>query len=366
MRMVEVLSTRALNRTLLERQMLLGRVKLPVPEAIERLVGMQAQEPRDPYVGLWSRLEGFRPEELADLLRSRRAVRGSMMRATIHLVTAEDYLALRPVMRPVLERTFRSTQFARAVEGVDMDELLGAGQALLTEQPLIRAELRRLLAERWPDHDAESLANAVAFLLPLVQVTPRGLWTESARAALTTPEVWLGRGVGEGSTVDDVVLRYLAAFGPASVADASNWSRLTRLREVFERLRPRLRTFHNDEGRELFDVPEALVSDPDTPAPPRFLPVYDNVFLGHADRRRITQRLDPPTDAWWSAALLIDGFVAGTWKLERNKRSATLVIAPFVRLSKRNKAELVEEAQSFLELIAWDAEATDLRFQTTP
>lgn len=364
--MVEVLSTRSLNRTLLLRQMLLRRVELPAAEAIERLVGMQAQEPRDPYVGLWSRLEGFRPEELVDLLLSRRAVRASMMRATIHLVTSDDYLALRPVLRPVLERAFGGTPFARAVEGVDMDELLRVGQRLLSEQPRSRADLRRLLAERWPKHDAESLANAVAYLTSLVQVTPRGLWAETGRPAWTTPEAWLGRSLEEGSSLDDLITRYLATFGPATVADASNWSRLTRLREVFERLRPRLRTFCDDEGRELFDVPDGPMCEPNTPAPPRFLPVYDNVFLGHADRRRITTRKYPLPDGWRSAALLIDGFISGTWKLERNKRSATLVIAPFVQLSKSYRLELIEEAQNLLKFIAWDAEVADLRIQPTP
>jgi hypothetical protein len=289
-----------------------------------------------------------------------------MMRATIHLVTSDDYIALRPVLRPVLERTFGGTRFARAVEGVDVNELLRVGRRLLTEQPRSRAELRRLLAERWPDHDAESLANAVAYLTPLVQATPRGLWAETGRPAWTTPETWLGRSFEEVSSLDDLITRYLAVFGPATVADASNWSRLTSLRGVFERLRPRLRTFCDDEGRELFDVPDAAISEPDTPAPPRFLPVYDNVFLGHADRRRITPRKYPFPDGWWSAALLIDGFISGTWKLERNKRSATLVIAPLVRLSKKYRAELIEEAQSFLKFIAWDAEATDLRLQPTP
>lgn len=361
MPVVDVLSNRTLNRTLLDRQMLLDRAEASVAEVMERLVGMQAQEPRDPYVALWSRVVDFAPDALAELLRKRRAVRASMMRATIHLVTATDYLLLRPVMSPVLERAFNGTAWSRQLAGVDRAELLEAGRALLTEQPLGRADLRKRLAERWPDHDAESLAMAVSYLLPLVQVTPRGLWTETARPAWTTSEAWLGNRPGGGPMIDAVVLRYLAAFGPATVADMSNWSRLTGLRAVFERMRPRLRTFRNEDGRELFDVRDAPIRDPDTAAPPRFLPVYDNVFLGHADRRRITPQAFPPSGFDWSAALLVDGMIAGTWKVERNKRAATLVITSFVKPSKKSRAELVEEAERFLAFIAWDAETADLR-----
>ncbi|MGH2758281.1 MAG: winged helix DNA-binding domain-containing protein [Actinomycetota bacterium] len=359
--MVEVLSTRALNRTLLERQMLLRRRELQASDVIEWLVGMQAQEPRDPYVGLWSRIVDFRPDELAQLLLERRAVRASMMRATIHLVTARDYLALRPVVRSLLERTFGSTQWAKNMAGVELKQLLAVGTKLLDGQPLSRADLRRRLAERWPGADTDALSAAVAYLVPLVQVPPRGLWTETGRPAWTTAELWLGKKLGDGSALDDMILRYLTSFGPASVADASNWSRLTGLRAVFDRLRPQLRTFCNDDGRELFDVPDAPIVDPDAPAPSRFLPVYDNVFLGHADRRRITPRTYPPPDVAWSAALLIDGFVAGTWKLERNKRTATLVIAPFVPLNKKVRAGLLAEAERFLAFIAWDAQGPDVK-----
>lgn len=359
--MVDVLSNRTLNRTLLHRQMLLARAQLQVSEAIARLVGMQAQEPRDPYVGLWSRLVGFRPESLAQLLVERRAVRASLMRATIHLVTARDYLVLRPVVQRVLERTFGGTQWARALDGVDPAALLEYGRSILAEKPRPRTELRALLAERWPGHDADALAAAVSYQVPLVQTPPRGLWRETGRPAWTTPKSWLGREPGAGSAIDDVVLRYLAAFGPASVTDMTNWSRLTGLREIFDRLRPRLRTFRNDDGRELFDVPEGPIADPEAVAPPRFLPVYDNVFLGHADRRRITPRKYPVPGREWSSAVLIDGFIDGTWKLARNKGAATLVITTFVKPSKASRAALDEEAAGFLRFIAWDAEATDLR-----
>ena len=260
-----LLDRRARNRALLARQHLLERTRMPVPGMVEHLVGMQAQSPPAPYVGLQARLEDFRPDQLADLLLDRSMVRGSLMRCTLHLTTASDYLELRPLVQIVLERGFHTgSPFARQLTGVDVGELLDAGRALVDEQPRTRAELRELLAPRWPGRDQDSLAYALSYLLPLVQVPPRGIWGKAGQARLTTVEAWTGQPLGSKLTLDDLVLRYLAAFGPASVADIQTWSWLTRLREVVERLRPGLEVFTDEAGRELFDLPGAPRPDPGT------------------------------------------------------------------------------------------------------
>ena len=353
---VDLLCRRALNRALLERQLLLRRSGLPAFDAIEHLVGMQAQVPDAPYVGLWTRLEGFRPDELSGLIAGRRAVRASMMRATIHLVTDRDFLALRAVVQPVLEcDVYRNATHGKEhLAGLDVDAVLAAGRTLLEERPRTAAELRRLLGPQWPDRHPASLAYAVRGLLPSVHVPPRGIWGESGPVAMTTVEAWLGRDVARDRGPDDAILRYLAAFGPATVADARTWSGLSGLREVFERLRPRLRTFRDERGHELFDVPGAPLPDPETPAPPRFLPAFDNTLLSHADRVRIVSNehrralfKDP-----LMRGVLLDGFACGTWKTERTRGKVTLAIEPFERLSREGRDILAREGERLVHFVA--------------
>jgi len=364
--MTEVLTTRALNRALLQRQVLLERRPMPVPEAVEWLVGMQAQEPSDPYTALWTRLEPFNPLDLSQLMEDRRAVRGAFMRATLHLVTDRDALRLRPLLQPVLERVLYSgSPFGRGIKGVDTEKLVSLGRDLLDGRPRTLAELRPLLAEAWPDRNANDIAQAFHYLAPLVQVPPRGLWGKGGRATWATIEGWLGRPLESEPSLEDLVLRYLAAFGPASPRDMQAWCGIMQLKPVFETMRARLRVFRDERGVELFDVQEAPLPDPETPAPVRFLPEYDNVFLAHGDRARIVAEDDRRRLAavnGLQAAFLVDGFGAGTWKLARQSESATLRVQPFRPLAAPARAELGEEGERLLAFLAADARSRELEF----
>lgn len=360
-----VLTTRALNRALLARQWLLERQPgdaVTSSAAIEHLVGMQAQAPLSPYVGLWSRLDGFDPQELAGLLVERRAVRTWVMRATIHLLTADDVLWLWPLTHPAVAGAWRRTQFARDVDGLALDEILELGQMLIAERPRTRAELAPMLAERFPGPPPDSLVYSVSYNLPVLQPTPRGVWGSTGPASLTTIEAWLGRSLEDDPSIDDLVLRYLAAFGPATVADMQAWSRLTGLRPAFERLRGRLRTDRDERGRELFDLQDAPRPDPDTPAPVRFLPEYDNVLLGHADRARVIpkgRRIPlPPGDGARQGTILLDGMLAGEWHLERERDAAVanLVVEPYESADSATRQAIEAEGSGLLRLIAADRE----------
>jgi hypothetical protein len=349
-----LLTRRQLNRALLARQWLLERQRRTAAETIERLVGMQAQNPLDPYYALWSRLVDFQTGELSHLLLERKAVRLAMMRSTIHLVTAADCLALRPVLEPVQERNFFiGSPFGRQLIGVDFAELKRVGRRLLEEKPRTTNQIGKLLQQHWPERDLTSLGYAMRNLLPLVQIPPRGVWGGSLQTTLTTAEHWLGAPLDANPSVDRMVLRYLAAFGPASVMDAQSWSGLTRLGEVFERLRPELATFRDEQGKELFDLPEAPRPDEDTPAPVRFFPVYDNLFLGHADRSRIVPEALKRAfigSFFGAAAFTLDGFGAGMWKMTREDSAAMISITPLAPLTKKDKRALEAEA---LDLIAF-------------
>jgi hypothetical protein len=365
----DVLTVRQLNRATLARQLLLERANLTASDAIERLVGMQAQVPMDPYIGLWTRLDGFDPAELAGLLTDREAVRASLMRATIHLVTARDMRKLRPLVEPVIQRMFWSgSPFGRAIEGVDTEALVALVRELIEERPRTRAELRPLLAERWPDHDSDAL-SAIGYLLPVVQVPPRGVWGQSGQATWTTAESWLGRPLDAEPSIDDLVVRYLAGYGPAAVMDVQAWCGLTKLKEVVERLRPRLRAYRDDAGRELFDVPDAPLPDADTPAPVRFLPEYDNSLLGYKDRTRMIgseprRRLGSDILGNFST-FLVDGFVAGRWKLTRERTAARITIEPVVRLSAPARTSLTEEGSRLAAFLVPHAETHEVRIART-
>jgi hypothetical protein len=367
----DVLDARALNRALLARQGLLARSGASAADMIEQLVGMQAQVPENPYVALWSRLRDFRAEELSELIAERRAVRAQLLRSTIHLVSARDCLALHPLTLPILARVFKSP-WAAKLAGADAGEVAAAGVELLAEQPRTRAELSVLLAPRWPEADAQALAYAVTFNSALVQVPPRGLWGQSGQATWAPAETFLDAPLDADTSTGAVVLRYLAAFGPATSADVRTWSNLTGLRPVLERLRPRLRTFRDEQGRELLDVEDGPLPDPGTPAPPRFLPEYDNVALSHADRSRLFNGQGPglpfPTGKW-VGSLLVDGFYRANWKLTEEDGVATLTIDRFTSQPDDPAGTLDEihaEGTGLIAFVAPDVSERQLRFDPAP
>lgn len=343
-----VLDARALNRATLDRQLLLRPRALSVKEAVTHLLGLQAQNVRPPYYALAARLDGFAPQQLSEAMAGRELVRIVTMRSTIHTHTADDCLTLRPLVQPARDRELHA--FRKGLAGVDLDRLAVLARELVEDRPRTMGQLREALTAEWPDADPQSLAVAARCRLPLVQVTPRGLWNRSGQVALTTAEHWLGRPAEPAPAPDDVALRYLAAFGPASVKDMQTWAGLTRLREVFERLRPRLVTFRDEHGVELFDLPEASRPDPGTPAPPRFLPEFDNLLLSHADRSRVV----PPAyrGRTWQGnqahrTLLVDGFLAGVWRLDEG----ALVVEPFGRLTRAQRQEVSDEAGRMLAVL---------------
>jgi hypothetical protein len=369
----DVLSPRALNRALLDRQLLLRRVPRPPSAAeesdrviatVEHLVGLQAQAPFPPYYGLWSRLADFRPDELAGLLTGRQVVRIALMRGTIHLVSAADCLELRPLFQPVLDRGLAGS-FGRQLAGVDQAALAVAGREFAEQQPRTFSELGDLLAPRWPGHPPAALAQGVRALVPLVQVPPRAVWGASGLAKHTSAESWLGRPMNAAASVDTLVRRYLAAFGPATVMDVQAWSGLTRLREVVDRLRPGLRAFRAESGAELFDLPDAPRPDAGTPAPVRLVAEYDNLLLAHADRSRVIsddgRKMMFTRPNIYPGAVLLDGFAAGIWRAGLSARAAIVTLAPFKKISSKEREAISDEANRLLASAAPRA-AHELRF----
>jgi hypothetical protein len=364
-----LLDRRALNRALLARQFLLERQPIPAIDAIHHLVGLQAQAPAPPYVALWTRLAEFEADDVSQLMLARAVVRLALMRSTIYLVTAADALVVRPLVQPAFDRTLQPI-LRQQLADVDPDELLAAGRALVEERPLTWDDLGRTLAERWPGRPPSLLARVIRDQLPLVQVPPRGVWGRSGPAAHTTAEQWLGQPVTAEPSLADLVLRYLAAYGPATVRDVQAWSGLTGLGAVLERLRPRLLTFRDDDGRELFDLPEAPRPDSESPAPLRFLAEFDVALLSHQDRARIMtdeQRRSVFTaNGIVQGTVLVDGFVAGIWKLDRQRAGTTLAIESFAPLTAGVEAGLIEEGAGLLRFAAAEAAAHDVRFSTRP
>jgi hypothetical protein len=361
----DTLGRRALNRALLDRQLLLRRHAMTAVEAIEHLVGMQSQAPNPPHTGLWSRLDGFGFGDVTAPMNDRRVLRIVLMRGTLHLVSARDALMLRPLTQVILDG-YRKSPRAAGLAGADLPAVAAYARKLVEDEPRSDKELRALFAERWPDADAALLVWAVRCVLPLVQIPPRGIWGASGVAKHTTLEHWLeGHDVPEPS-VDEMVRRYLGAFGPATVQDVQQWSGLTRLGEVVERLRPDLRVFRDENGRALYDLPDAPRPGPDVPAPVRFVPDFDNLLLSHADRTRIIGAEHRgrvfTINGIIRATYLVDGFVHGLWKIEKARGEATLRISPFAPIPVRERDALAEEGTRLLTAAHPDAKAHTVEF----
>ncbi|MEO8197101.1 MAG: winged helix DNA-binding domain-containing protein [Thermoanaerobaculia bacterium] len=359
------LSLRALNRATLARQMLLERADVPVEVAVARLAGMQAQIARPPYLGLWTRLAGFERAALSVALHARRVVRATAWRGTLHLLTDDDLLHFRGALQPMLSRGMQSILRNR-VETFDMEELLAAARTFFAAKPATFDAARAHLAARFPVADERAMGYAVRTHLPLVQVPDGSAWGFPAAADFALADEWLGRAIPAGSDgLPELVRRYLAAFGPASVPDAQNWSGIGGLRSTFDALRPALVTFRDARGRELFDLADAPRPDEETPAPVRFLPEYDNLVLGHDDRSRMVAEAQRPRlvtkNLQVPATFLVDGFVAGTFRVERKKKTATLTLTPFDKLAKRDLRALEAEGAALLAFAEPEAATREIR-----
>lgn len=344
------LTRRVLNRTLLRRQFLLERTDSPALDVIRHLVAVQGQEANAPYVGLWCRVEAFRHDDLTSLLHGRDVVRSSVLRGTQHLIAGEDFGWVRALLQPTLNRASRAA-FGRLTAGIDPEELAAAGRELLAGRTLTRSQLRDLLLERFPGRDGMALAWTAQGLVPVVHPPPNGTWNWGGATPFVLASEWLP-GPSPHWTIDELVRRYLRAFGPATPADMRIWSGITGLREVFERMRGELRVDTDDAGRELFDVPDGVYADPDEPAPVRFVPMFDNLILSHADRTRVIdadagRHVLLGSDV--RATVLVDGFVAARWRLTR---AGGVEIETFRKLTRRESAEVEREAGRLLDFAA--------------
>lgn len=353
----QTLTLRRLNRATLARQMLLAREDLSPVKAVERLCGLQAQDAKPPFVGLWTRIEGFQAADLHRALHERDIVRATLMRATLHLMSAADYVAFRMALAPVMTSAMSALRGRDA--GLELDEVLPEARRLLAGGPRRFDELRALLSEAFPEVNERALGYAVRLNLPLVMVPTADRWAFPAASAFTPAEAWLGGELSPDGAPEELVRRYLAAFGPATAADVQTWSGLKGLKSVVGGLRDELAVFRDERGRELFDLPDAPRPEEDVPAPPRFLPEFDNLVLAHADRTRVLadeHRASVVTkNLRVRATFLWDGLVAGTWGVERKRDAATLSMQPFGPLPKQAADALAEEALELLRFLEPDA-----------
>ncbi len=362
----ETLTLRELNRATLARQLLLERAHVSVPAAVEKLVGLQAQQAIAPYIGLWTRLHDFTREDLAQLIEKRTIIKATLMRSTLHLFTAADYQRFRATLHQVMLDASEAIRKGRGAD-IDIEKVVAAARDFLTEKPRTFAEITTLLTSLYPDADPGAMRYTVRTHLPLIQVPVKTGWSYPGKPQFTPADSWLGEALPQQENLRELILRYLAAFGPASVTDMQTWSGLGKLKDAVEKLRPELRVYHEAGGRaELFDLPDAPRPAGDTPAPERFLPEYDNLLLSHSKRTRVIA--DEHRSKVYlpglrvRSTILVDGFVRGGWKAEKNKGAATLLIEPFEPLTAANRAALTEEGERLIRFIEPDARSYAVRF----
>lgn len=361
------LTLRQLNRATLARQLLLARQKTPLPNAVARLLGVQAQMPKPPFVGLWSRVSRTTRARVAALLLDRTLVRATMMRGTLHVMTAADYLTHRAAMQAGFDHGMKSILGVR-LAGIDIDRIVGIAETFFAT-PRTFDEARRHLHALHPTLDERAMGYAVRLRLPLVQVpTSDAAWAYPAAATFVSATGWLGRAPTASSSPDALVRRYLEGYGPATITDAQVWLGMAGLKPVFERLRPHLISLRGPGRAELFDLPDAPRPEPEAPAPVRFLPEWDNVLIGRADQRFVatahrTAVFLPGLRV--ASTFLIDGMVAGTWQVERIKTAAALTMRPFATIGKSIRAELEEEGEGLLALLEPAAKTRALRVERT-
>ena len=359
----ETLTLRQLNRTLLSRQMLLERGGQSSLDAIECLVALQSQIPNPPYIGLWTRLHDFAKADLTALLESRQVVRAPWIRSTLHLVSAADHQRFQAVIQPALARGLRSFFGARA-KGLDIERLIEIAKPYLeSANPAIGA-LRDELQTHEPTRDKQAMAYAVRSCLPLVQIPPSGTWGVGTRATYTTAESWLGK--AEPADLGALFRRYLAAYGPASVMDFQTWAGMTSLKARLASAVKELVEYRDENGKTLYDLPGLPIVSPESRAPIRFLPEYDNILIAHRDRSRILPEAHRKK-VFVSAgrvlgSVLLDGFVSGIWRARREKRAATLQVSLFAPAADDQLGEIEAEGLALLRFMEEEAETWQVDF----
>jgi hypothetical protein len=332
-----VLSQRELNRALLARQLLLERARLPIPRALERIAGIQDQYAPNAYIRLWSCLDGFRRDGLTRALERRSVVQATLMRTTIQVVSRRDFWPLAVAVRASHRAWTQRVRRPRPDERV-LERTVAELRAAMANGPRRHEELDEITRRRWRDAGP---------WLELVRVPPSGTWEQRRAHLFQTAESWIGEeDVTESEALDHLVRRYLAAFGPASRDDIARWAGMKPRAVVPALDRLRLRRFRAEDGGELLDVPRAPLPDPDTPAPVRFLPTWDAVLLVHARRsgvlpQRYRERIFSNTTPQSVGTFLVDGAVAGTWRLD----GARVRWDAFERLDRGAAREVEEEAE---------------------